>query len=181
MKLFLLGLVFGILLLTAGVWGYFLFGGAPVATDAPPMPMEKYLAKKALHAVIDREMPKNVPISADEPNFLAGAQIYKENCAVCHGLPGQPITPIAKGMFPKPPVLLHGKGVTDDPAGETYWKVVHGIRLSGMPAFRGSLSDMQAWQVSLLLADADKLPQSVNTLLASPSSPAPPSPARAKR
>lgn len=177
MKSFLLGLVFGLLLLCIGGWAYFLSGSAPVATDAPPMPMEKYLAKKALHAVLEREMPRQVPIAADEANYRAGAQIYKDNCAVCHGLPGQPPTAIAHGMFPKPPELLHGKGVTDDPAGETYWKVVHGIRLTGMPGFHGSLSETQAWQVSVLLANADKLPESVKTLLTTlPASPQPATP-----
>lgn len=71
-------------------------------------------------------------------------------------------------MFPKPPELMQGKGVTDDPPEETYWKVVNGIRLTGMPGFRGSLSDTQAWQVSLLLVHADHLPDSVRTALANP-------------
>ncbi len=113
-------------------------------------------------------MPKTAPIQGDEPNFIAGAQVYRENCAVCHGLPGQPKTAIAKGMFPDPPVLLEGKGVTDDPAGESYWKVANGIRLTGMPGFKSSLSDTQMWQVSVLLAQADKLPASVKTILAAP-------------
>ena len=33
------------------------------------------------------------------------------------------MTAIAKGMFPKVPQLFKGKGVTDDPVGETFWKV----------------------------------------------------------
>ncbi len=175
MKLFL-GMILGVVLVAASVFGYFLSGSAPVSTDAPPMPMEKYLAKKALHAVLDREMPKTVPIPADEANYLAGAQIYKENCAVCHGLPGQPATAIARGMFPKPPALMQGKGVTDDEPGETYWKVVHGIRLTGMPGFKGDLTETQAWQVSILLANADKLPDTVKTLLVTPPQLAAPSP-----
>jgi thiosulfate dehydrogenase len=149
-------------------FAYFLAGQSPVATDAPPMPFEKYLTKKALDKVLDREMPHTVPIPANEFNYLAAAQIYKENCAVCHGLPGKPMTAIAKGMFPKPSELLHGKGVTDDEAGETYWKVVHGIRLTGMPGFKVGRSDTQAWQVSILLAHADPLPDSVKTALTTP-------------
>ena len=128
----------------------------------------KVLGKKALHATLDREMPKTVPIKADEASYLAGAKLYKDHCAVCHGLPGQPATAVARGMFPKPPELMQGKGVTDDEPGETYWKVVHGIRLTGMPGFRDSLNDTQSWQVSLLLANADKLPDSAKALLTSP-------------
>jgi mono/diheme cytochrome c family protein len=46
--------------------------------------------------------------------------------------------------------------VSDDPPGETYWKAANGIRLTGMPAFKDTLTDTQIWQVSLLLANADK-------------------------
>jgi thiosulfate dehydrogenase len=80
----------------------------------------------------------------------------------------QPQSAIAKGMFPKPPELLHGKGVTDDSPGETYWKVEHGIRLTGMPGYGKSLSTKEMWQISLLLAAADKLSDGVKTVLRSP-------------
>ena len=165
MKNFAFGMVVGVALLLVVVVGYFLSGSAPVATDAPPMPMEKYLAKKALHAVLDREMPKTVPIKADETNYLAGAKLYKDHCAVCHGLPGQPATAIARGLFPKPPHLMQGKGVTDDEPGETYWKVVHGIRLTGMPAYRQSLDDQQLWQVAHFLSHRGALPAAATELL----------------
>jgi thiosulfate dehydrogenase len=73
-----------------------------------------------------------------------------------------------------PPELFHGKGVTDDPPGETFWKVANGIRLTGMPSFTQSLSETQMWQISLTLANADKLPNSVTTILAGqPDSPQP--------
>lgn len=170
MRPFIVGLILGLLLIPAGVYLYFSTGSAPVATAAQAMPFEKMLAKKALQARVEKEAPKDVPIQADEAAYAAGAQVYKQDCAVCHGLPGQQPTPIAKGMFPKPPHLFQGKGVTDDPAQETYWKVANGIRLTGMPAFHGALSDSQIWQVSVLLANADKIPQSVKDSLSAPPS-----------
>ena len=93
--------------------------------------------------------------------------MYKKECAVCHGLPKQPLPNIAAGMFPKPPQLFQ-HGVTDDPPGETYWKVSNGIRLTGMPAFKKTYSDDAVWQVSLMLANADKLPASVTAALNTP-------------
>ena len=119
----------------------------------------------ALHARIEKEAPKTVPIQESSENSVAGAQLYRTNCAVCHGLPGQEAPATAKGMFPEPPHLFKGTGVTDDPAGETYWKVANGIRLSGMPAYAGAMSKTEMWQVSLLLAHADKLPDPARTLL----------------
>ena len=149
-----------------------------MATIAAPMPFERTIARMALHARLDKEMPKTVPIQADDAAYTAGAQIYKDNCAVCHGLPTGTPTAIAQGMFPKPPKLLQGKGVTDDPPGETYWKVARGIRMTGMTAFDKTLSTTQLWQVSLLLANADKLPapvkDSLTTVAASPAVTNPP-------
>jgi thiosulfate dehydrogenase len=163
---FVLGLVVGLAAVGLLTYFYFATGRAPAATSDAPMPFEKMLAKKALHARIEKEMPKEAPFKPDELAYVAGAQIYVENCAVCHGLPGQPATAIAKGEYPAPPVLMEGKGVTDDEPGETYWKVANGIRLTGMPGFSRSLAPAQMWQVSLLLADADKLPPSAKGILA---------------
>jgi thiosulfate dehydrogenase len=168
MKRFLLGLLIGVILLPVCGWLYFRFGYAPVATASSPMPFEKQLAQMALNERIRQEAPKNAPIQASDENFLAGAHIYRTHCAMCHGLPGQPEYPTGKGMFPKPPQLFKGHGVTDDPAGETYWKVANGIRLTGMPAYTGSLKDNEMWQVSLTLADADKLSQAARTTLEQP-------------
>ena len=170
MKL-LLGFVLGLVVVLLGALAYFGLGLAPVATSAPPMPMERTLAQIALHARISKEAPSQAPMPADEPNLLAGVRIYREQCAVCHGLGGQPETAIAKGMFPHPPQLFTGHGVTDDPPGETYWKAANGIRLTGMPGYKGSLTDTQLWQVSLMLANADKLPASAKAATSEPLEP----------
>ncbi len=88
MRKFLVGLVLGLVAIPAGVYYYFSSGNAPVATSAAPMPLEKTFARMALHARMEKEMPKSVPITADEAGYVAGAQVYKENCAVCHGVAG---------------------------------------------------------------------------------------------
>ena len=177
---FIFGVIVGVILLALAAYFYFATGSAPVATGDSPMPFEAKMANKALHARIDKEMPKNVPIAADEATYMAGAGIYRENCAVCHGVPGMQQSAIAKGMFPKPPHLFRGKGVTDDPPGETYWKVANGIRLTGMPSFKQSLSETQMWQVSLLLANADKISDAVKQELNPPPMPAPMMPQKGK-
>jgi thiosulfate dehydrogenase len=159
---FLAGLIVGVLLAIAliaiGVYVYFSAGLAPVSTAAQPMPFERKLAKMALHARAEKEMPKTAPWQPSEADYKEAAHQYLQHCAVCHGIPGKPQTAISRGEFPKPPELFKGTGVTDDPPGETYWKIAHGIRLTGMPAFAGTLSERQIWQISFLLAHADKLP-----------------------
>jgi len=99
--------------------------------------------------------------------MLAGADLYKEHCAVCHGIPERQRTAISRGMFPPPPQLLEKDGmVAGDPEGVTYWKVTHGIRLTGMPGFEGTLSTTQRWQVTMLVSRADKLSPAVGAVLA---------------
>jgi thiosulfate dehydrogenase len=167
-KAFVIGILIGVVLVAAGAWLYFTTGWAPVAVADPPMLLEKKLAHSALNARIGKDPhtdPAPVPLS--EATYLAGADVYKQNCAVCHGLPGEAQSAIAKGMFPKPPELFHGTGVTDDPAWETYWKAKNGIRLTGMPAFKESLNDTQIWQVSVLVANADKISPAVKATLTS--------------
>lgn len=170
---FFAGLLLGLLIVPFGAYLYFTGGSAPVATTDSDMPFEKYFAQKAQHARIAKDMPKNVPIQPTEANYVAGAELYKQHCAVCHGLPLTPKSGIATGMYPKPPLLLEGKGVTDDEPGESYWKIFNGFRLTGMPGFSKSLSETQMWQMALLVANADKLPSSAKAVLVAPPTPAP--------
>jgi len=168
MPRFAIGFLIGLIILPLFGWLYFRFGYAPVATASSPMPFEKQLAHIALKARIRNEAPKDSTLQPSDENYQAGARIYRVNCAACHGLPGQAEFATSKGMYPQPPQLFKGKGVTDDSAGETYWKVANGIRLTGMPAYKGSLSETEMWQVSLLLATADKLPQQIRSQLEQP-------------
>lgn len=166
MKKFLVGLVMGISLPLLAAYLFVRLGGMPVATKGAPLPLEKSLARMALHVAMDPEAGKPSPLAADEPNLLAGARVYQAQCAVCHGQLDRPESLVAKGMFPHPPQLLPPKkGVTDDPVGEIYWKVKNGIRLTGMPGYDGNLTDPEMWQVSLMLLHADKLPASVQAAL----------------
>jgi thiosulfate dehydrogenase len=159
---FVLGIVIACVGLVVGGYLFVRLGGVSMKTSAKPLPLEKTVARMALQASLGSAGAEKNPLSLSETDMLEGAREYKENCAACHGIPGRPRTAFSKGMFPKPPQLFEKKSmVADDPEGITYWKVTNGIRLSGMPAFDGALSDRQRWQVTMLVAHADKLPPSV--------------------
>jgi thiosulfate dehydrogenase len=140
----------------------------PVATKGNPLPLEHFIANKAIHKAMGREVDRPSPVPGDEPNLLAGAKIYNAQCAICHGKADRPaiISATAKGMFPQPPLLVGPeKGVTDDSVGESFWKVKNGIRLTGMPAYGESLTETELWQVSLIVSLAHDLPTSVQQVL----------------
>ncbi len=176
---FILGLIIGIVLVPLVVIAYLMYGKVPVAVSDPAFPHERQLVHIPLEARIQREMV-GTHMEPDATNLTAGARIYVDRCAFCHGLHNRPAA-IGGHMYPDAPQLLEPHrnkpdvvGVSDDPVGETYWKVENGIRLTGMPSFKTQLSDPEMWQVSLFLANANKpMPQpAIDILNRAPTPPA---------
>jgi thiosulfate dehydrogenase len=156
----ILSFLAGVLLLPVAIYFYLAHGSPPVATSDKPFPMEEKIVAIPLDARIKREAPSGSPIPASDENLNTGAGIYEDKCEECHGTADAP-SGIGARMFPQAPQFWvkrasGGMGVSDDPVGETYWKVKNGIRLTGMPAYGKALSEKQLWQVSLLLSMADK-------------------------
>lgn len=161
MTRFLAGLILGLLVVPLFALAWFHYGKVPVAVSDPPLPYERQITHIALDARVSREAPQMPPFQPNEQTYIDGARVYKDNCAFCHGLHLQPSS-TGQDMFPDAPSLWEPHrsgnvvGVSDDPPGETYWKVANGIRLTGMPSYRYRLSDTQIWDVSLLLAHANQ-------------------------
>ena len=156
------GIVVGALgVIVAGLAAFYfvvIAGGIPSNADAKPPAIEKWIAQKALHATIDRQAPRGPnPIALNDENLIAGIKLYAADCAVCHGAADGNPSHIARGLYQKAPQLAK-HGVEDDEDGETYWKLYHGIRMTGMPAFRETLSEDELWKIALFLKNMDSLP-----------------------
>jgi thiosulfate dehydrogenase len=165
MRGLVVGVLLGAALFAGGLYYYFVSGSAPAAVADPPMMLEKKMASKSLDAHIEKANVPAPPIQPSEANYVAAAKLYKDNCAGCHGLPNEPPPAIASNMYPKATLMFKGKGVTDDPPQESYWKVKNGIRITGMPSFSNILNDTEMWQVALFVAGTDKLPDSAKSVL----------------
>jgi thiosulfate dehydrogenase len=162
MSRFWIGVIVGGVLVPAGIVAVVYLGLLPAAANDPSMRFEPALAQAGLFFRIERQAPNRDVSTMPTADLLAGADVYQKNCAVCHALPNQEQGPVGAGMFPRAPRLFSPDGmVTDDSAGETYWKVKNGIRLSGMPSFEKILSEDQMWDVAALVKRADKLPPEV--------------------
>jgi thiosulfate dehydrogenase len=139
---------------------YLRFGYVPVAVNGPVIPFEELLAGTAIQARIARDAPAKAAFPPSEENLVAGAKIYREQCVECHGQPGVAPSVISKGMYPPPPQFFERKVMGNDPVGQNYWIVANGIRLTGMPGYRQSLTEQQLWQVSQFLSNRGNLPDS---------------------
>ena len=160
MKGILLGFVLTLLVAVAA--GYILVrsGYVPANADAAPGQLETWMASTSLDATLHRLAPKNSnPVAATDQNLSEGVQLFAQNCALCHGsAKGTEVaSPIAKGLYQKPPQFATD-GVEDDPEGNSFWKIKHGIRLTAMPSFAQTLDDRQIWTIALFLKHMDKLP-----------------------
>jgi thiosulfate dehydrogenase len=161
------GVVVGVALTLAvaliGAYSLLRSGLIPANADAKPGRLETWIARTSLNATLRRDAPKGQnPVELTEQNLLNGIHLFAQNCAVCHGSAkgAASSSPIAKGLYQEPPQLATD-GVEDDPEGVSFWKIKHGIRLTGMPSFGYSLSDRQIWTLALFLRHMDKLPPAV--------------------
>ncbi|MHB1620964.1 MAG: c-type cytochrome [Sulfuricella sp.] len=161
------GIVLGVVLtLAVALIGAYLLvqsGLIPANADGKPSWLETWMARTSLDATLRREAPKDKnPVALTDQNLINGVYLFAQNCAVCHGSAkgAASPSPIAKGEYPPPPQLATN-GVEDDPEGYSFWKIKHGIRLTGMPSFGYSLSDRQIWTLALFLKHMDKLPPAV--------------------
>ena len=157
-KGFILGIIVALAGVIAGACIFVMVGALPAGQDSKPGKLETWAANTSLAATINRETRGlAIPIQPTESNLTAGANLYIEYCQVCHGGPDAAASEIAKGLAPDPPQLAK-EGVEDDPEATTYWKIAHGIRFTGMPSFRPTLSEPQMWQIALFLKHMDALP-----------------------
>jgi thiosulfate dehydrogenase len=160
MRGFIIGVIVTILVAAGAVWLALENGLVPANADAKPGGLELWAANTALHAALQRDAPKGPnPVPLTDANLIEGLKLYGDHCALCHGTAAgdASASPVAKGEYPRPPQLATD-GVEDDPEGFTVWKLQHGIRLTGMPSWRGALTDKQMWTLALFLKHMDKLP-----------------------
>jgi mono/diheme cytochrome c family protein len=99
--------------------------------------------------LLDTGMRESVKRRADEiavpelENAERGFAIYRDHCAQCHGAPGVAPQPFALGMTPAPANLAY-TAAHWKPA-ELFWATKHGIKMTGMPAWKYRLSDEDIW------------------------------------
>lgn len=161
MRNFALGFLIGVIALALAGFLYVRLGFVDARADIPINPLERRLAMPSLDASVDRHAPERKnPLDAGDANLLAGMKVYQTNCASCHGDINHHDAPLADALYPRAPQFLDD--APDMPENQNFYIIQHGVRLSGMPAWKQLLNDQQIWQVTTFLSHMDNLPAQVS-------------------
>jgi mono/diheme cytochrome c family protein len=147
MKLFLLGVI-STLAVLVGACLVAIHGGAyDVAADKGHAAVETWiLGTTMINSVKLRAAGITSPGDLDsEHRTHDGFHLFDEMCVQCHGAPGKDPGEVGKGLSPEPPDLV--KAVRRWNTAELFWILKHGIKATGMPAFGGTHTNEQLWNI----------------------------------
>jgi putative copper export protein/mono/diheme cytochrome c family protein len=86
------------------------------------------------------------PLPPESEVVMRGAALFQTHCRMCHGPDGRGDGPAAAGLNPKPADLTSAH-VDDHTDGDIFWWLNYGIAGTAMPAFKGTLSDIERWEL----------------------------------
>lgn len=154
MKTILATLLTSSALVGAGFAAFIYSGAFSIAATDPHWPATYWVMEKArMRSIQMHAAGLTAPSGYNKPTRIAGAMgHFSEHCATCHGAPGTKRNEAMEGMYPLPPNLADAaKRYT---AGELFWILKNGIKMSGMPSM-ASDGDEMLWSTVAFL---QKLP-----------------------
>jgi len=160
MKKFIFGAITAFVLLALGGLGFALLGLINTDADHAPSHTETWLATQAMDASMQRRAPHdNNPVPATDANLIDGMKLYTMDCSGCHGGLDRKPNPFGTSFYPPVPQLILDP--PDDPEWHIAYAIRHGVRNTGMPAWKGSITDEEIWKITAFLSRIEKLPPAV--------------------
>ena len=111
--------------------------------------LEQGMHESVRHHAGEVKVPEPLAGEAARAQVVAGAGLYRQHCAQCHGAPGVAQEAIGQSMQPIPGPLVDAARRWHK--NELYWITRHGIKMSGMPAWGHHLDEEQLWAVVAFL------------------------------
>ena len=140
--------------------------------NKPPSQGETSLANAAKDVTIPLEAGKMTnPLLETDEVVSQGHEVFLGSCAQCHGADARGDSDLGRNMAP-PAMDLSSAHVQHWNDAELFWIIQNGVRLTGMPSWKSSISDNDTWKLARFI---HKVPQ----LDAASASTAVPSPAQA--
>ncbi|MBM9596176.1 c-type cytochrome [Rhodobacteraceae bacterium MCCB 386] len=115
-----------------------------------------------------RAPPQSEAPDLTDPDLIAlGAGHFDVACRMCHAAPGETRAATVRTMVPEPPHIT--EAVESWNAGELFWIVREGVKMSGMPAWPAPSREDEVWAVvAFLTSVGDMSGESYDALTAQP-------------
>lgn len=156
----LLGVILTLVLLTLGGLSFSLLGLVNSDADQFPSRAERWLSMRALDASVERRASKESnPVPVNDATLIEGMKTYVMACAECHGNLDKKPSAFGSELYPHAPQLIIRP--MHDPEWQIFHITKHGVRNTGMPAWKNLMSDADLWKVTAFLSRIDKLPPAV--------------------
>jgi mono/diheme cytochrome c family protein len=157
MRGFVLGVIATLVALVIIVIAVTHLGLYPIGADNAPSHLERTLAGRAMDVYADKHKPAgDNPIAPTAANLTQGALQYEQHCALCHGGAKAKVSTMQNQFSPPAPQLVNR--IPHDPPSWMFWVTKHGVRMTGMPAWTGILSDEDIWKIVAFIKNSGKLP-----------------------
>jgi mono/diheme cytochrome c family protein len=117
----------------------------------PPGKLETKTITYAKHHIFIRNKDQKNPLPNTPQTWADGKEAFSHYCVACHGMDGQNTgVPFIDHISPPIPSLASSdvQSYTD---GQLKWILDYGIRPSGMPGSKGTLSDEELWSIVVFL------------------------------
>jgi mono/diheme cytochrome c family protein len=141
-----------LLVLSAAAGIAFIYSGIyNVSASSKDNPAVAWMLHRTYEASLHRYGGKDLPPAdlMSLENIRAGARLYDSTCALCHGAPDRPLSPVGQGIEPSAPQLLAASRRNNPPL--MFWVIKHGVNMTAMPSFGKTQSDATIWQLAAFL------------------------------
>ena len=154
----LLGAVIGIVFIVPlGVYAFVKSGIYNVAASDPHTKLTFWVTHETMiHSARRHAAGIEAPSRVGAAQLVRGFCTYETHCVACHGAAAVAREQWAGGMEPSPPYLLDATSIWTP--SQLFWIAKNGIKMTGMPSWRGSLSDGQIWDVVAFIEAMRELP-----------------------
>jgi mono/diheme cytochrome c family protein len=137
--------------------GFIKSGLFNVGAAKPHTKLTQWITQETMtHSIRSHAKGIEAPASAGAAAIVRGFCTYETHCVACHGASAVARQRWISGLEPQPPYLLDAPDRWNPR--ELFWIVRNGIKMTGMPSWRDSLSDRQIWDVVAWLEASRKLP-----------------------
>jgi high-affinity iron transporter len=90
-----------------------------------------------------------VEIPVRTPSLVRGAELYRRECASCHGIRGEGDGPAGRGLEPAPANLADHAALADVTPLAFYQRITIGVAGTAMPAYETRLDAADRWALAL--------------------------------